>query len=141
MKLIILFLVVSILSGCGVTLPEKYENTHTFTQTSDIPFKKAYKTILRQMKGCYVGKGFFGNGHDVSSYLDSSAKEGIIEVIFVGLTGVYKYEESIYSRIVTVTQSENNGSQIVITGTTPKFVYMTHISIKSWLNGNTGCTP
>jgi hypothetical protein len=130
-----------VLAGCAVpTLPPGQENERTFVRETAKSYQEAYRTIAKQMRACYRVVGLLGNGYDIQADLDSSSKTGTIEVYPVGLTGAQKPEDSIFSRTVVVT-STPNGSTIKTTGTTPKYVYMTHMTIPTWLNGVDSCAP
>jgi hypothetical protein len=141
MKLIILLLTVGFLSGCaGIQIPVGQEDERTFTQESNKSYQDAYRIIAKQMRACYRVIGLFGNGYDVQADLDTTNKRGTVELYYVGLTGAQKPEDSIFSRTVTVSDAPN-GSVISTTGTTPKYVYVTHKTIPTWLNGIDSCGP
>jgi len=72
--------------------------------------------------------------------LDTMNKQGMIELYYVGLTGAQNPEDSIFSRTVMVKEAPN-GSIINTTGTTPKYVYLTHKTIPTWLRGIDSCAP
>ncbi len=141
MKMLFVVSFIVLLTGCaGVQLPADLENQRTFVQESSIHYQDAYRIIAKQMRACYRVIGFFGNGYDVQADLDTENKTGIVEVYYVGLTGAQKPEASMFSRTVTITASPN-GSVITTTGTTPKYVYMTHKTIPVWLAGIDSCAP
>lgn len=131
----------AVLSGCaGVQVPTAQQEQRTFTRETEVAYQDAYRVIAKQMRACYRGLGVFGNGYDVQADLDSAAKTGRIEVYYVGFTGAQKPEDSIFSRTVTVVATPK-GSSITTTGTTPKYVYNTHMTIPAWLAGNDVCAP
>jgi hypothetical protein len=141
MKVIITLLVAILISGCaGVQMSVGQENEHGFTQESDKPYKEVYRIIAKQMLACYRHKTMFGNGYEVKADLDTLSKQGVIELCYVGLTGAQNPEDSIFSRTVTVKDAPN-GSIIITTGTTPKYVYFTHKTIPIWLRGMDSCVP
>lgn len=142
MKRVSVLLFVVALSGCaGIQIPAGQENQRTFIQESDKPYQETYRTIAKQMRACYRVIGAFGNGYDIQADLDTANKRGTVELYYVGLTGAQKPEDSIFSRTVTVMELPKGGSQITTTGTTPKYVYLTHKTIPTWLNGVDSCAP
>ncbi len=134
-------LILLALTGCaGIQPPQGQENQRTFVRTTDKPYREAYRIIAKQMRACYRVIGVFGNGYDVQADLDTENKTGTIELYYIGLTGAEKPEDSMVSRTVVVTGTPT-GSTITTTGTTPKFVYLTHMTIPSWLDGVESCGP
>jgi hypothetical protein len=128
-------------AGCAtIEVPKGQESNREFVQETVLPYKDAYQIIAKQMRACYRVIGLLGNGYDVQADLDSAERIGRVELYYVGLTGASKPEDSIFSRTVTV-KARNNGSMVVTTGTTPKYVYLTHLSVKSWLSGSDSCGP
>ncbi len=141
MDRIIFLLTISFLSGCaGIQIPPGQENERTFSQESNKHYQDAYRIIAKQMRACYRVIGLFGNGYDVQADLDTANKRGTVELYYVGLTGAQKPEDSIFSRTVTISDALN-GSVISSTGTTPKYVYLMHKTIPTWLNGIDSCGP
>ena len=141
MKRIILLLTVSFLAGCaGIQIPPDQENQRTFTQESNKSYQDAYRIIAKQMRACYRVIGLFGNCYDVQADLDTANKRGTVELYYVGFTGAQKPEDSVFSRTVTISDAPS-GSIISTTGTTPKYVYLTHKTIPTWLDGIDSCGP
>lgn len=141
MKWSIYLLNIALLVGCaGIQIPPGSENEQTFIQESSKPYQDAYRIIAKQMRACYRVIGLFGNGYDIQADLDTMAKTGTVELYYVGFTGAQKPEESIFSRTVTISASPN-GSIIKTSGTTPKYVYITHKTIPVWLDGIDSCAP
>jgi hypothetical protein len=137
----ILLSLICVLSGCaGIEPPPGSENERSFTQNSTKPCLEAYKIVAKQMRACYRAIGFFGNGYDVQADLDTANKTGTVELYYVGIAGAQKPEDSIFSRTVTISATPN-GSTITTSGTTPKYVYLTHKSIPGWLDGVDSCGP
>lgn len=134
-------LLVASLSACGsISLPPDQENQREFVQETRMPYKDAYQLIAKQMRACYRVIGLFGNGYDVQADLDANEKTGRVELYHVGLTGASKADDSSISRTVTIVGREN-GSVVTTTGTTPKYVYINHLSVASWLAGSDSCGP
>lgn len=136
----IIFIAISLLiSGCSVrTLPDGLEESKQITQRYDKKYVDVFKVVSKKMTSCYRSLGIFGNGYDVISHIDSDAKEGVVEVYHVGLTGAGSPEDSMMSRTVTI--KDDRGATLVTTrGTTPMVVYMNHLAIKGWMNGNENC--
>lgn len=130
-----------ILGGCAtIELPSGQESTREFIQETSLPYKEAYQIIAKQMRACYRVIGLFGNGYDVQADLDSGERIGRVELYHVGLSGASKPEDSMFSRTVTV-KARDNGSTVVTTGITPKYVYMNHLAVASWLAGSDTCAP
>ena len=102
-------------------------------------YKDAYRLISKKMRGCYRVIGVLGNGYDVQDDIDTDLKEARVEVFHLGHTGASKFEDSIFSRIVTIKQS-GTGSVITTAGTTTRYTYMNHQAIKGWLRGNEDCS-
>ncbi len=141
MKRLFVLAVVWLVSACvSVQIPSGQESERTFTQETKVPYVNAYRIIAKQMRACYRVIGVLGNGYDIQADLDTANKRASVELYPVGLTGAQKSEESMFSRTVTVTESQS-GAVIVTTGTTPKYVYLTHKAIQTWLNGVDSCTP
>lgn len=129
------------LVGCAtVQLPPGQEAERTFVRDTNKPYQEVYRVVAKQMRACYRALGVFGNGYDIQADLDSSAKTGTIELYPVGLSGAQKAEDSIFSRTVVITATPT-GATIKTTGTTPKYVYLTHMTIPTWLGGIDSCTP
>jgi hypothetical protein len=129
------------LVGCAtVQIPLGQESERTFVRDTSKPYQEVYRVVAKQMRACYRVLGVFGNGYDIQADLDSSAKTGTIELYPVGLTGAQKPEDSIFSRTVLITATAT-GATIKTTGTTPKYVYLTHMTIPTWLNGIDSCAP
>lgn len=140
-KLPIYIIAALAISGCAsVTPPPGQEDSTTFTQESSIGYKEAYRLIAKQMRGCYRVIGLFGHGYEVQNELDTEQKEGRIEIYYTGAFGAEKFEDSIYSRIVTV-KEKGQGSTITTTGMRTKYAYVNHQAIKGWLRGNENCAP
>ena len=134
-------LLVIALTGCAaLKLPPGQENEQTFVRETTKPYQEAYRIIAKQMRACYRAMGAFGNGYDIQADLDSAAKTGTIELYAVGFTGAQKPEDSIFSRTVVITGTQA-GATIKTTGTTPKYVYLTHMTIPTWLTGADSCGP
>lgn len=130
-----------ILGGCAtIELPPGQESKREFVQETTLPYRDAYQIIAKQMRACYRVIGLFGNGYDVQADLDTAERVGRVELYHVGLTGASKPEDSMFSRTVTV-KGRENGSTVVTTGTTPKYVYVNHLAAKSWLAGSDSCGP
>lgn len=128
-----------ILGGCAtIELPPGQESQREFSQETTLPYKDAYQIIAKQMRACYRVIGLFGNGYDVQADLDTAERIGRVELYHVGLTGSSKPEDSMISRTVTV-KGRDNGSTVVTTGTSPKFVYGNHLAVASWLAGSDSC--
>ena len=140
MKLAIAIFAV-LIGGCStIQLPPGEEQSTTFIQRSDVEYKTAYRIISKQMRACYVAIGLFGNGYDLTSDLDTDARIGLIEYFSIGLSGTAKFEDSMFSRKVYVTE-EGTGSSVKVVGNHPTVAYMNHLAIKGWLSGNTLCKP
>ncbi len=140
MKWILLVLSVS-LTGCAtVQLPPGSEESRTFVQEDPMAYQDAYRIVAKQFRACYRAIGLLGNGYDVQADLDTQANKGTVELYSVSLSGAEKPEDSIFSRSVTIEQN-GSGSRITTQGTTPTYVYMTHITIQSWLKGAASCAP
>lgn len=128
-----------LLGGCAtIELPPGQENNREFIQETTLPYKDAYQIIAKQMRACHRVIGVFGNGYDVQADLDTAGRIGRVELYHVGLTGASKPEDSMFSRTVTV-KGHDNGSTVVTTGTTPRFVYVNHLKVASWLAGSDSC--
>lgn len=128
-----------ILTGCAsIDLPKGQEDRREFVQETTMPYRDAYELVAKQMRACYRVIGVFGNGYDIQADLDSAARVGRVELYHVGLTGASKAEDSIFSRSVTV-QGHEKGATITTSGITPRYVYVNHLSIKSWLSGSDSC--
>lgn len=131
----------SLLFGCAtIQPPPGSEESKTFSQDSDKPYKEAFLIISKQMKACYRVIGLFGNGYEIQDTLDTSEKYGTIDLYPVGLSGAENPSESMFGRTVRVEQ-DGSGSRITTSGTTPSYVYMNHIAITGWLKGASGCAP
>ena len=129
------------LGGCAtIELPPGQESKREFIQETTLPYKDAYQIIAKQMRACYRVLGPFGNGYDVQADLDTAERIGRVELYHVGHTGASKPEDSIFSRTVTV-KGRDNGSTVVTTGSTPKYVYANHLAVASWLGGSYSCGP
>jgi len=129
------------LAACAqVPVPTEQASQKTFTRSSTLGYQDAYRVIAKQLRACYRAIGLFGNGYDIQADLDTHAKTGTVELYPVGLTGAQKAEASIFSRTVTIVQTES-GSRITTTGTTPQYVYQTHMTIPAWLEGADTCSP
>ena len=129
------------LGGCAtIELPMGQESKREFVQETTLPYKDAYQIIAKQMRACYRVIGLFGNGYDVQADLDAAERIGRVELYHVGLSGTSKPEDSMFSRTVTV-KARDNGSVVVTTGTTPKYVYVNHLAVASWLAGSDSCGP
>ena len=137
MKKYLFSFVVVALAGC-VTVPPEAEKQREFVQTTAMPYQDAYRLIAKKMRACYRVIGVFGNGYDVQADLDTVSRSGRFELYHVGLTGSSKPEDSMFSRTVTVSE---NGSitEVKTTGTTPRYVYINHRAIASWLAGGETC--
>jgi len=141
MKVISTLLVAIVISGCAsIQMPVGQETERSFSQESERPYDEAYRIIAKQMRACYRAIGLFGNGYDVQADMDAVNKQGVIELYYIGLTGAKNPEDSMFARTVTVEYS-SNGSIITTTGTTPKYVYLTHRTIPTWLRGINSCGP
>lgn len=133
--------VVVALAGCAtIQMPPGSEETKTFSQESDKPYKEAFLIISKQMKACYRVIGLLGNGFDIQDTLDTAEKYGTIDLYPVGLSGAESPSESMFGRTVRVEQN-SSGSKITTSGTTPNYVYRTHVTITGWLKGSSGCAP
>lgn len=130
------------LTACSTAqIPAGQENQRTFTQDSDKAYLEAYQIVARQMRACYQVIGLVGNGYYVDAKLDEKNKTASVELYHLGATtGAKKLEDSWLSRTVTI-QSNGTGSMITTTGTTPKYVFMTHRAIPKWLEGQDPCDP
>ena len=140
MKWIMLVLSMSLTACATIQLPPGSEESRSFVQESPMAYQDAYRIVAKQFRVCYRVIGIFGNGYDVQADLDAQANRGTIELYSVGFTGAEKPEDSIFSRSVTIEQN-GSGSRITTTGTTPKYVYMTHLTVPSWLSGTVSCAP
>ena len=138
---VIFFISILLLSACTVIqIPAGQEDQRIFTQETDMSYQEAYRIIAKQMRACYRVIGFFGNGYDIQADLDTMNKKGTVELYYVGFTGAKKPEESIFSRTVIVSDAPK-GAIITTTGTTQKYVYLTHKTIPTWLKGIDSCGP
>ena len=126
------------LSACAASLPPGQENTRTFSQHTPIPYRDVYRLVAKQMRFCYRTRSALGNGYDIQADLDSETKTGRIELYSVSLSKVDMPSDSVFSRTVEI-KGEPTGSTIIVTGTTPKYVYLTHRSISIWLGGDQRC--
>jgi hypothetical protein len=129
------------LMGCAsVTLPPGQEQQKTFAQETSLDYREAYRIIARQMRACYRGILFFGIGYDVQADMDTAERTARVELYHVGPTGASTNpEDSSVSRTVTIKAREGGGATIITTGTTPKYVFMNHLAVKSWLLGGNSC--
>lgn len=145
MKTLITIFLSAILTACAsIPIPPEVESGQMkeFTQISNVDYKDAYRIIAKQFRACYRVIGLFGNGYDVQADLDTEKKVGSIELYHVGLTGASKFEDSIFSSLVTITPTANKESKIITTGTTPKYSYIRSQAIKGWLRGDGDtCAP
>jgi hypothetical protein len=141
MKILTTIVLSMSLYGCAhIELPAGKENHKEFVQSTKRPYKETYQIIAKQMRACYRVIGIFGNGYDIQADLDTANSSGRVELYHVGLTGASNPEDSIFSRTVNI-KADGNGSFVTTTGTTPKYVYLNHLSIESWLAGNDTCGP
>lgn len=126
-------------SGCAVvSLPPGQENQREFVQETKLSLRDAYRIVSKQMKACYRGFGLLGNGYDIQADLDSGDGSARVELYYVGLSGATKPEDSVFSRTVTI-RARDAGSVVTTTGTTPRYVYINHLAVASWLSGNESC--
>lgn len=129
------------LAGCAtIDVPPGQENQREFVQETALPYRDAYQIVAKQMRACYRVIGLFGNGYEVQADLDSNERTGRVELYHVGLTGASKPEDSIFSRTVVI-KGHDKGATVTTTGTTPRYVYINHLSVASWLAGSDMCGP
>jgi len=138
-RVILGLVIAASLSACAnIELPQGQEDRREFVQETTLPYREAYQIIAKQMRACYRVIGLFGNGYDVQADLDTAERSGRVELYHVGLNGASKPEDSIFSRTVTI-KARERGSVVITTGTTPKYVYINHLAVASWLAGSDSC--
>lgn len=130
---------VGAMAGCATPMPPGREDQRTFVQESGLPYQDAYRVIAKQMRACYRTIGVFGNGYDVQADLDAGAKQGVVELYPVGLTGAQKVEDSKFGLRVKA-EATPAGTRITSTGTTPSFVFQLDGAIRVWLSGMDSCS-
>lgn len=133
------------LMGCATfQMPPGQENQKEFAQMTTLSYRDAYQIIAKQTRACDLKIGGFGNGYHVRADSDASEQIGRVELYRVGITeavgllGPSKPEDSMFSRTVTV-KAHDSGAEVITTGTSPKFVYASHLRVTSWLAGSESC--
>ncbi|RZZ81956.1 hypothetical protein EAT51_07875 [Pseudoxanthomonas winnipegensis] len=125
------------LASCA-SVPANLKGQTHVELDSHVAYDEAYRIVARQMRACYRVIGIFGNGFDIQSDLDTQAKQGRIELYFVGVTGAKPDSDSKIPRTVTISQL-GTGSHIVIQGNGDRYVYYTSQGIRGWLDGSNKC--
>jgi hypothetical protein len=144
LRIIALALVTSLVGCATFEMPPGQENQKEFVQMSTLPYKDAYQIIAKLTRTCDGKIGAFGNGYHVKADFDATERIARVELYHVelkeavGLTGTSKPEDSMFSRTVTV-KARDSGSEVTTAGTSPKFVYASHLRVASWLSGSESC--
>ncbi|MCD7096948.1 hypothetical protein [Stenotrophomonas sp. MMGLT7] len=136
LRLILAACLVLALAGC-ISMPTQYRGATRAEQHTEIAYDDAYRIIAKQMTACYRVIGIWGNGYEIQADLDTTKRQGIVELYKIGLMGTAKDGDNI-TRKVTITATES-GAYIIVDGHKDRYVFVNSSAITQWLGGSTAC--